>query len=112
MEGADAVLALVSGVIIRFGIPVAITALAVWLLRLLDKRWQKDAEAKDLVKVRAKNPGCWNIKNCSEEKRAGCKAYQNSEFPCWQLLRDQEGRLRENCLGCDVFQGASIPVAI
>lgn len=112
MEGIDAALALISGVILRFGIPVAITALIVWLLRMLDKRWQKDAEEEGLVIIRAKNPGCWNLHNCPAEKRAKCKAYQHPEMPCWQVFRDQNGRLREDCLNCDVFQAAPATITL
>lgn len=110
MEGADIILSAAVGIIIRFGIPVSLTALAIFLLRRLDTQWQQDAKSKGLTGVTAKNPGCWNAKNCSEEKRSKCKAYQNKEVPCWHLFRDNEGRLRENCLGCDVFVKAPVPV--
>jgi len=103
MESIDAVLAFVSGFILRFGIPLAITAFCVWLLRTMDRRWQKDAEAKGLVEVRAKNPGCWNQANCTPERRAKCMAYQHKEMPCWQVFRDQNGRLRDSCLTCNIF---------
>lgn len=112
MEGFDAVISFVSGVVFRFGIPAIVTTLVVWLLRRLDKRWQKDAQKQGMVQVRAKNPGCWKINECPEENRVKCKAFNNPNMPCWHHFRDQEGRLRESCLGCDVFQKAPVPIAI
>ena len=40
-----------------------------------------------------------------------CAGYQ-SEQPCWQAFREENGYLQERCLGCDVFQQAPIPVNI
>jgi len=110
MEGFDTLISLVGGVVFRFGIPAIVTTLVVWLLRRLDKRWQKEAKEQGLVQVRAQNPGCWNINNCTEEKRSNCKAYKNPDVPCWHNFRDQDGRLRESCLGCEVFHKAPVPV--
>jgi hypothetical protein len=111
MESLEAIGSLIAGVVLRFGIPVGVTALAVWLLKLLDRRWQEEAQSEDLIQVTVKNPGCWDVKNCSDEMKANCKAFQNQDVPCWQLFRDQDGMLRENCLGCDVFRRAPVPLA-
>ena len=111
MEGFDALLSLIGGSALRIGFPIGVTALAVWLLSRLDRRWKKEAGESGLMQVTAKNPGCWDINNCSPEKRAKCKAFQNQEVPCWQLFRENDGNLRENCLGCDVFIKAPIPVS-
>jgi hypothetical protein len=43
--------------------------------------------------------------------RATCVGYQ-SEQPCSQAFREENGYLKERCLGCDVFQKAPIPVNI
>ena len=64
----------------------------------------------DLAAVTASNPGCWDIKNCSAEQRANCKAHAHPETPCWQLFRERDGRLQERCVGCDVFRKAPVPV--
>jgi len=47
----NAVAALLIGVLIRFGIPILITALVVWSLRRLDARWQ--AEITQLFRRKA-----------------------------------------------------------
>lgn len=109
MEGADVILSVAVGIVVRFGVPISLTALAIFLLRKLDTQWQQDAESKGLVQVRAKNSGCWNAKNCPEEKRSKCKAFSNQDIPCWHQFRDNDGRLLEKCLGCDVFVQAPVP---
>ena len=111
MEGIEAILSIVIGFLVRFGFPILITILAVYVLRRLDNRWIAEAEEEGLIKVAAKNPGCWNAKNCSAEKRAKCPAFKNQDVPCWQLFREEDGRMQENCLGCDVFIKAPVPVA-
>lgn len=105
------ILATLSGVLIRVGVPLGLTVFAGWLLYKLDKRWltqegQKDASAGSLVH----NIGCWSINGCSPENRAKCRAYQQQDIPCWQVFRLTDGYLKENCLNCKVFQEAPMPV--
>lgn len=104
------ILALIFGLLIRLAIPISLTVLVAYLLQRVDKRWQ--AEAKQIsVSSTASGVPCWERHNCSAEKRSGCPAYKNSQIPCWQQFRDPGGRLREGCLGCDVFREAPIPAA-
>ena len=110
MEEFDTIISFVGGFVFRFGIPAIITTLVVWFLRKLDKRWQNEAIGEGVIQVRAKNPGCWKVNGCSEEQKADCKAYKDPEVPCWHHFRDQEGRLRESCMGCDIFHNAPVPV--
>jgi hypothetical protein len=98
------------GTLLRIGIPVAVTILVIALLRRLDRRWQKQNLA--LPVVAAGTRPCWEIKGCSEEKRKGCAAAAKPDVPCWQVFRSKNGTLRENCLGCDVFRQAPVPVHI
>jgi hypothetical protein len=105
-------LALVTGIGLRLVIPIAVTILVIWLLKRLDQRWQAEADAKPgLAHAKPGNPGCWNVKNCSEEARSHCKAYANPQIPCWQVKRSQNGTLQEQCLGCQVFENA-VPVTV
>jgi hypothetical protein len=107
--------ALVIGVIVRVAVPVAITTMLVYMFTRLDARWKAEAEQQKAPAVNsrmlAKNPGCWEINGCSDQKKKVCKAYANPDVPCWQLFRTKEGLLRERCIGCDVFKQAPIPVA-
>jgi hypothetical protein len=102
----DTVLTILLGVLLRIGIPVMATALIFFLLRRLDKRWKKEAEA--IPVIISKRP-CSEIKGCSEEKRQSCPAFSQTGVPCWQVFRTKNGLLKEECLECDVFRQAPIP---
>jgi hypothetical protein len=110
METITAILAVIAGFALRLAIPIAVTALTIYFLRRLDTRWRVEAETQLLQPV-VEKPKCWEINGCTPEMRATCKGYQ-SEQPCWQALRKQNGYLQERCLGCDVFRKAPIPVKI
>jgi hypothetical protein len=103
----------VLGLLLRIAIPAGLTVLLVSWLRRLDANWQAEAEQEVNASgvMRIGNRGCWRIMGCSEEKRAGCKAYSHAELPCWQVYRNGDGELREQCLGCKVFREAPAPVA-
>ena len=112
MEGPSTVGLIVIGILIRFGLPLAVTILVIWFFRRLDARWQ--AEAEQQLKAQAtlamvERIPCWDQRHCPPERRASCPAYAQKEVPCWQVHRDKIGRLQEACLGCDVFLKAPIP---
>jgi hypothetical protein len=102
----DTVLAFIIGLLLRVGIPVLVTAMVFFLLRRLDQRWQKEAQA---IPVITSQRPCWKMKDCSEEKRKTCPAFAQTDVPCWQLFRTKNGLLKEDCLGCDVFRLAPTP---
>lgn len=101
---------LLFGTLLRIGLPLVVTILVIALLRKLDKRWQKQSLALPVVPAGTRH--CWEIKGCSEEKHKGCKAATIPDVPCWQVFRSKNGTLREDCLGCDVFRQAPMPVHI
>lgn len=103
----DTVLTFILGLLIRIGIPVTVTALIFLLLRRMDERWQK--EAREIPVIPSQRP-CWEIKGCSKEKHKDCPATTHPDIPCWQLFRTKNGLLREDCLGCEVFRQAPVPV--
>lgn len=109
----DITLTFVLGLLLRIAIPAVLTVLLVRWLRRLDANWQAEAEQEIAASgvVRIGNRGCWKIMGCSEEKRAGCKAYAHADLPCWQVYRNGSGELREQCLGCQVFTEAPVPAA-
>lgn len=111
MDPLYAFLAVIIGLLIRFGIPIALTAVVIYVLKRLDERWQAEARRELLAVPMARNTGCWEFKNCSPEQREKCSAYAHRETPCWQHFRDQRGYLREQCLGCDVFRRAPVPLS-
>jgi hypothetical protein len=106
----DTVGVVVLGIVLRFGVPVLGTMAVIYFLRRLDARWQaeavEEAQAAELFpKLR-----CWVLNDCPEERRAKCPAYAQQGIPCWQVYRDGNGRLRNECLGCDVFKSAPVPI--
>jgi len=105
METMIALLALIAGLLIRLAIPIALTALLIFLLRKLDAHWQAEAELPQPV---VQSIECWKVKNCSTEQRKVCIAYQ-STLPCWQAKRLPNGYLREECLSCEIFTEAPMP---
>jgi hypothetical protein len=110
METLMAVLAVITGFVLRLAIPIMITAIAIYFLKRLDTRWQAEAENQLPLPV-VEKPKCWEINGCSAEMRASCSGYL-SEQPCWQAFREENGYLQDSCLGCDVFKEAPIPANI
>lgn len=118
MEALPELLAVLFGFLLRLGIPIGMTALLAWLLRRLDARWQREAQAR----ARAAPPlsihpyldgrrPCWEVVGCPAERRQSCPAYLHPELPCWQIFRAPGGQLQETCLSCPVFRGAPLPLA-
>ena len=110
MQTLSAILAVITGIAIRLAIPIVLTAIAIYFLKRLDTRWQAEAKEQLLLPT-VEKAKCWEINKCTAEMRATCSGYQ-SELPCWQARRLDNGYLQEQCLGCDVFKKAPIPVKI
>jgi hypothetical protein len=115
MFAQDATFAFVTGVVIRFAIPIVLTIAAVWFFRKLDQRWK--AEAEELTRLQmslamAKRTPCWEQKQCSVEQRDSCPAFAEKGQPCWQAMRDKQGNLKSGCVDCGVFRNAPTPVHI
>jgi hypothetical protein len=106
METIPSLLALITGLLVRLAIPIAITTLLIILLRRLDAHWQREA---NLPVLAVQKPECWKIKGCSPKQRVSC-AGANSPLPCWQAFRLPNGYLHEECLTCKVFTEAPMPV--
>ena len=115
MEWLDTFYYMILGLVLRFAIPISITGLIIIWLRWLDGRWQEEAEkyirlVGNVSFWEGRTP-CWDAKNCSPERRNSCPAYQNGQKACWQVLSEQDGRLKDECLGCNVFLDTAAPVA-
>jgi hypothetical protein len=110
MDTVIASLVVLSGLLLRFGIPIVITLLVVVALRKADARWQAEAaQLPPMADVEA--PHCWDIKNCPPELLQACPA-PTSTISCWQIYRQRNGYLQEKCLTCLVFRQAPIPAHI
>ena len=105
MENFSTFLYLLVGLLLRLAIPIAATLLVIFILRKLDKRWQAEAELQPITIEKSE---CWKIKGCTPEEIKNCQAAK-SPLPCWQVKRQPNGYLSEQCLNCPVFIEAPIP---
>jgi len=94
-------LSLLFGLLIRFGIPLLITALLVWGLNKLDAHWQAEA-AQQQAKQPAPIP-CWQRRGCSMSQRLNCPVYANPSRPCWEQRSGPAGQTAI-CQQCPVWQ--------
>jgi hypothetical protein len=109
METITTTLAVLAGLLLRFGLPILVMAVAVYFLRRLDNRWQEEARQRmaDVVTQAPQTP-CWEVHNCQNKEQ--CVAYVKPGTPCWQQFRSDEGLLKESCLDCSIFRNAPVPV--
>lgn len=109
METLSTILAILAGILLRFGLPILVMAIAVYFLRRLDNRWQDEAR-KRMTETAAHAPQtpCWEVHNC--KNREQCPAYMDPAVPCWQQFRTEEGLLKDGCIDCSVFRNAPVPV--
>jgi len=110
MENWNVLLTIITGLVLRIGLPVAATAFVIFFLRKLDNRWRAEAKQNLLVPAYAPSQPCWDVKKCSQEQRQNCPASEHNTSPCWQIFRSEQGTLKETCLGCDVFRQAPLMV--
>lgn len=106
MDTLMSVFYIVLGFLFRLAIPIVGTVLLVLVLRKLDARWQAEAESKPLP---GDKPECWKVKGCTAEQIDNCAA-ATSPLPCWQAYRSPNGYLNEECLSCEVFIKAPVPM--
>jgi hypothetical protein len=109
MEGLAVFGGIVLGFILRIGLPIALTFLLGWFLRKLDAKWREEgidhvAEAvsraeQDLYFTLWSSAPCWEQNECPPEERIKCKAYQDSNQPCWETFKTN-GSLSKSCASC------------
>ncbi len=78
-----------------------------------DKDIQRIACIRDMINEKGLNLAgirmvfstlpCWKIKNCSEEERQNCPAYQDSQDPCWISKNADSVCGTEDCSICPVY---------
>lgn len=111
MDPLATVIDMVLGLALRLGLPLIVTAGAIWLLRRVDAGWQREAEQARTQAPPAAGPPCWEQRHCPPERVVVCAAYLDQSRPCWQTLRDPQGNLQQRCLACQLFQQAVAPTA-
>jgi hypothetical protein len=103
------VFVVLTGLFVRLVLPLAVTALVVYLLHRLDVRWQAEAEKERATLVKDDLP-CWKEQGLSVDE-IKMRAAKNDQ-PCWQTHRLVNGYLREACFDCEVFLSAPIPAPV
>ncbi len=100
------------GLVVRLAVPVGLTGFVVWFLRRLDARWQAEAlqQATNVggLTIPLAQLNCWDVHDCSPERKATCPAFLNSNVPCWEAHR-LNGQNEEACQGC-AFRKAKLAV--
>jgi hypothetical protein len=105
METITSLIAVLTGLLLRLAIPIAGTIMVVYLLRKLDAHWQAEVQ---LPPIPAQKAECWKVKGCSSAQKKNCPA-SASPLPCWQVFRQSNGYLQEECISCPVFIDAPTP---
>ncbi|TAK11034.1 MAG: hypothetical protein EPO32_13460 [Anaerolineae bacterium] len=94
---------LIIGLLLRLGLPLAVTLVAAMYLRRLDARWRAEALQQRMiplaVQAAASRP-CWETKGCGTKKK-NCPAGNNPSAPCWEYKRIY-GLLAPACKDCEV----------
>ncbi|MDP1713209.1 MAG: hypothetical protein Q8L41_00565 [Anaerolineales bacterium] len=106
MDTLNTIFVILTGVLLRLIVPLAVTALVVFALHKLDARWQAEAELEKKMLVKDEMP-CLKEQGVSGEQLKRRLALD--ERPCWQTHRLPNGHLREDCLDCEVFHDAPVP---
>jgi hypothetical protein len=107
-------LAVIGLFLVRLGVPLLLTLAVAHALRRLDAGWQAEAEgelrvaelnAVQLAELKALqgNQRCWEVKGCSEERRAECPGCGPLDIPCWVARLRATGRLPVQCHDCELF---------
>lgn len=114
MEGLIGTGAVILGLLLRFGIPILVTAFFIWLLRRMDERWQREGRQTEVPGTQEhplfSNLRCWILHDCTPEQRERCPAFLEAVRPCWQVHRNGNGGMKEECFDCEIFQSAPILV--
>jgi hypothetical protein len=109
MDTITTALAVLAGILLRFGLPILVMVVVVYFLRRLDNRWQEEARQKMANAVmQVPQTPCWEVHNCQNKEK--CTAFANPGTPCWQQFRSEEGLLKDSCLECSVFRNAPVPM--
>jgi hypothetical protein len=113
MEGLIQTGSVVLGLLLRLGIPILVTLVFVRFLRRLDERWQREGVGEVQTQPQEaplfSSLRCWMINDCTADQKKTCPAFLEAGRPCWQVYR-VNGSVKEECLACEVFQKAPVPV--
>jgi hypothetical protein len=100
MMGALEVLNVVVGVVLRVILPLGVTLVVAWILKRFDDQWRSESLADSLRMAGSiETLHCWDFAGCRPEVRSSCRAFNNQDQPCWEMMRSR-GQLQEACKAC------------
>jgi hypothetical protein len=102
------ILEIMMGMLLRITLPIILTLGAGWVLKRLDDHWRKNSLSQRLslrgLNGPIENLNCWDVFDCSTERRSNCRAYNNPDIPCWEAV-SSGGQLQEVCRSCPLRAG-------
>jgi hypothetical protein len=110
-QGLSDTLYVLGLVLVRVGLPIAITlAVGIWLERKLQPQEYAEQAARTEARLRARAPTlgkqpahCWEIKGCDPAAYKKCPAFVRQDLPCW-LAFQVAGLKIDRCFGCDLYK--------
>lgn len=103
------------GIVLRIGIPLALTFGLGWYLRKLDAKWRAEGvEAKrkaiSIPDMILNIQPCWEANECLATD--DCPAYNQTEKFCWEIFQ-MNGDVQEKCENCEYRrQTISVPAGV
>ena len=98
--------------VVQLGIPVAVLFFIGYRIHQRDRhrhgtggprRCSVSRTAGQTPTGNRENRACWQVKQCPPDGRGSCPAYNNQDLPCWQVMKASPGRLKCECVGCEMF---------
>ncbi len=72
-----------------------------WLARIRQLMNRNGYDMADIARL-ISLPGCWQLKNCPEEKRAACPVASSPGKRCWDAASDC--RDENDCSNCQIYR--------
>ena len=109
MDTITTALAVLAGILLRFGLPILVMVIAVYFLRRLDNRWQEEAQEN------GRSQSCRHRrlpagKYTTARTRSNAPPISIREPLAGSSSGPMKGLLKESCLDCSVFRNAPVPV--
>jgi hypothetical protein len=95
------------GLLVRIVLPLLLMTGLVSLLRRLDARWQAEARHQQELANEDTEIHLLKLNECAIDGISKKLSVQSNE-PCWQHFRKNNGYLHEECLHCKVFRAVPI----
>ncbi len=111
LQGLSDALYVLGLVVVRVGLPIAITlAVGIWLEKKLQPQEAAEQAARTQARLQARMPTmtkqpphCWEIKGCDAAAYKNCPAFVRQDLPCWLALQ-VAGIKIDRCSTCELYK--------